>query len=163
MAQQNLVSFGMNESDMAEVTAAIATLKAKLLPQLKTLSADERIELPKMGDKTVPFVQKALEYCDSNIDLVPPFLDVNDLKVDVDAVVSLRSIYQPLLQITDALNDTMLLSGSEAYAGALMLYNAAKHTAKSNIYGAKNVYEDLSARFPGRPRKSSSHDTNTAE
>ena len=42
MAQQNLVLFQLSESDMAEVTAAIATLKAKLLPKLKTLSADER-------------------------------------------------------------------------------------------------------------------------
>lgn len=152
MAQQNLVSFQLPESDMAEVTAAIATLKAKLLPNLKTLSADERHEMPKMGDKTVPFVQKALEYCKSNADIVPPFLDVDAFKTDVNAVVSIRSIFQPLSQITDALNDTMLLSGSEAYAGALILYNAAKSAAKSNISGAKNVYDDLSARFPGRPK-----------
>ena len=152
MAQQNLVSFQLPEKDMAEVTAAIATLKAKLLPNLKTLSADERMELPKMGDKTLPFVQKSLEYSKSNAEIVPPFLDVEAFKVDVDAVTTIRSIYQPLSQIADALNDTMLLSGSEAYAGALVFYTAAKSAAKSNITGAKNIYEDLSARFPGRPK-----------
>ena len=152
MAQKNLVSFELEEKSLAEVTAAIETLKTILLPHLKTLSADERHEMPKMGDRTVPFVQKALEYCKSNADIVPPFLDVDAFKTDVEAVVSLRSIYQPLLQVTDALNDTMLLSGSEAYTGALIYYQAAKSAAKSNISGAKNIYDDLSTRFPGRPK-----------
>ncbi len=48
------------ESDLHEIRASIATLRGKLLPHLRTLSAQERVELPKMGDKTVAFVQKAL-------------------------------------------------------------------------------------------------------
>jgi hypothetical protein len=153
MAQENLVSFQIPDADMAQVRTAITTLKVKLLPYLKTLSAAERHELPKMGDKTVSFVKKALDYCVSNPDIVPPFLDISALKVDANAVDSIRSLYQPLLQIVEALDDTMMLSGSEAYAGALTYYNAAKSAAKSNIAGAKNICEDLSNRFPGRSAK----------
>lgn len=153
MAQSDNVSFRMTDQDMAEVQAAIATLKSKLLPQLKTISPAERQELPKMGDKTVAFVTKTLEYCGSNADLVPPFLDVGAFTVDVNAVESLRSVYQPIAQIADALNDTMLLSGSEAYTGALIYYQAVRSATKNNISGAKTIYEDLSNRFPTRPGK----------
>jgi hypothetical protein len=92
---------------------------------LKTLSADDdRSELPKMGDQTFSFVHKSLEYCRQNPDLVPQFLDVADFEVDLNGYEPVRSLYQPLLQITDALSDTMKLSGSEAYTAALIFYNA---------------------------------------
>ena len=163
MPQENLVEFKISDADLAEIKAAIATLKTKLLPNLKTLSAEERHDLPKMGDKTVSFVKKALEYSGSNADIAPPFLDVNAFKIDVQAVESIRAIYQPLLQITDALNDTMLLSGSEAYSGALIYYNASKSAAKTNIPGAKNVFEDLSNRFPGRSKASTASNSTAAQ
>lgn len=153
MAQENLVSFQIPEADLAQVNTAIATLKDKLLPYLKTLSGSERHELPKMGDKTVSFVKKTLDYCTLNAEIVPPFLDVKEFTVDVEAVETIRPLYQQIAQIADALNDTMLLSGSEAYAGALIYYQASKSASKSNIAGAKSIYEDLSARFPGRPKK----------
>jgi hypothetical protein len=38
-------------------------------------------------DQTVSFVQKTVEYCQQNPDLVPPFLNVDELSVDVQAVV----------------------------------------------------------------------------
>jgi hypothetical protein len=152
MAQQNLVSFQIADKDLADIKAAIDTLKAKLLPNLKALTPTEKKELPKMGDKTTAFVQKTLEYCKSNPDLCPQYLDVAALEVDVKAVETIRNIYAPLLQIVEALDDTMTLSGSEAYSGSLMYYNSAKFGAKSNINGAKTIYEELSSRFPGKPK-----------
>jgi hypothetical protein len=115
---------------------------------LKTLSPEDRQELPKMGNKTVVFVQKALDHCKQNPELVPPFLNVDELAVDVKAVESIRSLYQPLLQITEALADTMTLSGSEAYSGALIFYSSIKSAKKSKIAKAEVIYDDLSARFP---------------
>jgi len=159
MAQQNLVSFQIPEADMEAVKGAIATLKSKLLPNLKTLTPTERQELPKMGDKTTAFVQKTLEYCKSNPELCPQFLDAEALGVDVKAVEVIRSIYQPLLQMVDALDDTMTLSGSEAYAGALMYYNSVKFGAKTNIPGAGTIYDDLSSRFPGKPKGTNANST----
>ena len=153
MAQQNLVSFQMNDKDLESVRAAIATLKTVLLPQLKTLTPEDRHELPKMGDKTVAFVQKTQEYCKSNPELCPQFMDADAFGVDVKAVETIRTIYNPLLQIVEALDDTMMLSGSEAYAGALMFYNSVKAAQKMNISSAGTIYDDLSSRFPGRPPK----------
>ena len=152
MPQKNLVSLSIADADMEKIKAAVKTLNEVLLPNLKTLKPDDRHELPKMGDKTVAFVKKSLEYSGSNPDIAPQFLDVKEFKIDVDAVETVRALFQPISQIADVLNDTMLLAGSEAYAGALMYYNAAKNAAKSNIPGAKVIYNDLSSRFPGRPK-----------
>jgi hypothetical protein len=153
VTQPNQVSFNIPEADMAEIKASIETLRTKLLPHLKTLSPDDRHELPKMGDKTVSFVQKALEHCRQNPDLVPQFLNVNELALDVQAVETFRSLYRPLEQITDGLSDTIILAGSEAYTAGLMFYNSTKNAAKSKIQKAETIYNDLSNRFPGKPRK----------
>ncbi len=153
MLNTNRISISFTAEDLDDITAAILLLKKKLLPYLATLSPDERREMPKMGDKTVSFVQKIQEYCKQNADLVPPFLDVNALNIDVTAFEQLRAMYQPLMQITDSLWDSITLSGSEAYLASLMFYNSVKHAAKSKIQKAETIYNDLVPRFPGRPKK----------
>lgn len=153
MPSVNQVSIRIAAADLAEINTSIQTLQTKLLPYLVTLSPDDRRQLPKMGDKTVSFVQKAQEYCTQNPDLVPQFLDVAEFDVDITAYEQIRSIYQPLLQVTDSLWDTMLLTGSEAYSASLSFYNFIRNATKSKVQKAETIYNDLSARFPGRPRK----------
>ncbi|OHD10783.1 MAG: hypothetical protein A2Z96_07140 [Spirochaetes bacterium GWB1_48_6] len=150
MSQPNAISVVIPESDLTEIRAAIATLSTKLMPHLKSLSVQDRSELPKMGEKTVHFVQKALEYGQRNKELVPAFLDLPAMAVDVQAVHSLRELAQGLNPMTDAINDSMMLSGSEAYQGALLLYNHVKIAAKAKAPNAGTIYDDLSSRFPGR-------------
>jgi hypothetical protein len=145
MAQQNLVSFQISGGEMEAVKGAITVLKNVLLPKLKTLSPEERHDLPKMGDKSVAFVQKAIEYCRENPELVPQFLDME----------AVRPVYIPLLQIGEALSDTMILSGSEAYTAAFIFYNAMKAAAKSKIPKTNSIYNDLSSRFPNKPKAAS--------
>jgi hypothetical protein len=148
MSQQNLISLNIAAEDLQAVKDAINVLKTKLAPHLKTLSVNDRMEIPKMGDKTISFVLKALEYSVKNSELVPQFLDVEEFKKDVNAVQSLRELLQPISQIYDSLNDSMMLSGSEAYQAALIYYNAVKSASKSKIQNAESIYNDLSSRFP---------------
>ena len=152
MTQQNLVSFSIPDADMAEITAAITTLRAKLLPALKVLKPEEKGELAKMGDKTLAFVQKSLEHCTANPELTPAFMDAKEFATDVRAVETLRTIHAPMAQITEALNDTMTMAGSDAYTAALMFYNSVQLARKSNIAKAGTIFDDLSTRFPGRQK-----------
>jgi hypothetical protein len=143
------------DADMTAIKGSIDTLKARLLPHLKTLSPEERRDILKMGDKTVPFVRKTLEHCRECPDLVPRFLDVNGLASEMSAFESIRTLLQPLLQLSAALRDTMILAGSEAYYAALSFYSSARNAMKSKVPKAKTIYSDLSNRFPGRPKKNS--------
>ncbi len=153
MAQRNSISLNIPEAELEEIKAAINVLITKLLPHLKALSPEERQELPKMGLKTMGFVQKGVEHCQQNPDLVPAYLNVEELVNDFRAVELTRSMYQPLLQVTEGLSDTMTLSGSEALGGVLIFYNAVKYGKKSKVQKAETVYNDLRARYPGRPPK----------
>ena len=150
MTQQNLISMEIPQQDLKAINEAVSTLRSKLLPHLKTLKPEDRIALPKMGDKTVAFVIKALEHCSANPELAPPFLNLQEFKEDFSSVEVLRSIYAPLVQITDSLSDSILLSGSDALSAALMFYNSVHYAHKSNVPKAGTIYKDLSERFPGR-------------
>ena len=95
LARSDAIAVSISESDFLEVRASIATLRGKLMPHLKTLSAQESV-IPKIGDKTAAFVQKALEYGQQNKDLVPSFLDLGAMATNTKAVQALRELAQGL-------------------------------------------------------------------
>ena len=102
-----------------------------------------------MGDKSVAFVQKALEYSRLHEALRPPYLDVEAFDIDLKAVKDLQTLERSLAPVVEALSDSQSLSASEAYLAALVFYANVKNAAKLKIPGAQGVYDDLSARFPG--------------
>jgi len=150
----NKVSVTISEEASANIQQAI-TVILKNLPELINLKEDERQALPKMGDKTVSFVSKNLEYAKQNPRVVPAFLDMREFEKDAAAVNDLRKVLIPLQQLTEKLDDTVMQAGSEAYTAALIFYNALKGAAKAGEPGMKNIYDDLQARFPGRGKNGS--------
>jgi outer membrane PBP1 activator LpoA protein len=153
MNEPNLVSFEMSPEDESAIMAALQVLKDKLFPILISLTPEDRRELPKMGDKSVSFVTKCFEYSGKNPELVPLYVDKTEFEKDVNGVTKLRSFYQPLEQICNALSDTVMAAGSEAYVSALSIYNLVKDAARNNVPGAQTIYEDLKQRFPGGSKK----------
>jgi hypothetical protein len=124
-----------------------------LAPYLINLTPDERMLLPKMGDKSIPFVTKGAEYLRIPGSPAPPYLNPADLEVDIKAFETIRQIRQVVQPVADMLDDTMLLCGSEAYVAVLAFYSYLKGAAKMNVPGAKTILDDLGARFPSRPAK----------
>ena len=149
MAQSDTIAIVFDEADLRAIRDAVGVLNAKLLPRLKVLSAQDRKELPKMGDRSVAFVQKAIEYSKRHDGLRPAWLDLDAFAVDVEAVKTLRDIEQSLAPVTDALSDSLMLAGSEAYQAALVFYGNVKNAVKLKVPAAQSVFDDLSARFPG--------------
>lgn len=150
MAQQNLISVNISEADQKDIGDAIATLKAKLMPHLKTMSAQDRLELTKLGDKSFAFGQKSIEYGQHYPELAPPYLDLAELAADMKGMLLLRGYSQDLAPVISALDDSVMQAGSDIYQGALMLYNSFQYAAKANVPNAATIYEDLATRFPGR-------------
>jgi hypothetical protein len=64
--------------------------------------------------------------------------------------------------LEEAIDDTEMAAGSEAYQAALVFYKSIKMAAEQDIPGAKAVYEELKTRFPGGKRKSGETETETA-
>ncbi len=153
MPAENRVSIVITPEDKTAVNQAITTIREKLLPYLIALTPSERKELPKMSDKTIPFVNKALNYAVSNPEFMPPYLQLDELNKDVNAVNALNVFHAQLEQVVTGLDDTMMLAGSEAYIAALSYYNSVKQAAKINVPNAKTIYEDLKERFPQKTIK----------
>jgi hypothetical protein len=146
----NRIALQIPEADVQAIRAAIQVLQAQLLPHLVDLDADARRELPKMGTKTVEFVDKAFHYAEANPQLRPAFVDLEEFQRDLDAVKLLVSLQQPLAQVADMVDDSLMLAGSEAYAAALSFYQATKSAAKLNVPAAGTIAQDLAAQFASR-------------
>lgn len=119
MSITNNISVLINEEAKNNIQEAMKTIYANL-PKLITLSNEQRIVLPKMGDKTLAFVNKSLEYARQNPAIVPQYLDMTEFAKDVEAVNSLFQIITPLHKLQEELDDTILLTGSEAYTASLV-------------------------------------------
>jgi hypothetical protein len=147
MSTKNTVSIQIPEAELQTVKEAIATLKTTLSPYLIAISADERQRIPKMGDGTIPFVEKVMDYAQEDSQFLPPFVDVNELSKDWEVVKRLAPLLRDLQQVESNLNDTVMMAGSEAYVGALGYYNSVKYGARVNVADAKVIHEDLKQRF----------------
>lgn len=143
----NIVAIQIPPADVQAVITKLNEINALLKPYLVALTAEERKQLPKMSEKTVSFVQKSLEYALINPEFAPPYLSVPDLQIDMKAVEDLTSIMQLLQPLCDNVNDTEMMSGSEAYVAALTYYNSIKTAAKRNVTSSKAIADDLKKRF----------------
>jgi hypothetical protein len=61
---------------MTQVQARIDETAALLTPYVVALTPAERHELPKTGEKTIGFVEKAYDFAQQNPNLIPPYLDM---------------------------------------------------------------------------------------
>lgn len=147
MISKNNVSIELTEEELQAVRQAVDTLKTILSPHLLALSAAERKRIPKMSDRTEPFVGKTLDYAEADGQFLPPYVDLQELVKDWKAVKTLTPLYRDIKQLESNLNDTLKMAGSEAYIGALGYYNSVKYGAKLNVADAKVIYEDLRKRF----------------
>ncbi|MGE5669992.1 MAG: hypothetical protein ACM31E_01020 [Fibrobacterota bacterium] len=144
----NQVAVTFTEEQITQIRGALQTLDTVLKPQLIQLGPQSRQELPKMGDKSIGFVSKTLEYAQSNPDFAPKYFNVNDALTDFRVVPVLREFSTTVNVLAEMLQDTMTASGSEAYAASLSYYNGVKAAVKDEQPGAKLIYDDLRSRFP---------------
>jgi hypothetical protein len=139
---------------LAQAQSNIDATIELLAPYILPLTPDERHDLPKMGDKTLSFVEKSKDYMHQYPQLCPSYLNIPDFDTDVVDATGLRRVYIVAQQLADNIDDTVMVAGSEAYQGALVFYNAVKVAAAQDVPGAKEVYSDLKTRFP-RPKRRS--------
>jgi hypothetical protein len=138
---------------LAQAQEKIDEAKALLTPYLLALTPAERRELPKMGEKTIGFVEKAYDFAQKNPSLLPPYLDLGAFGADFADAHGLWTLLNSVQQLEEGIDDTEMIAGSEAYQAALVFYHAVKLAAEQDIPGAKAVYEELRPRFPGVKRR----------
>jgi hypothetical protein len=140
---------------LAQVQMHIDAANVAVRPYEITLTPTERRDMLKMGDKSLSFVEKSHEYAVKNPELVPPYLNMPAFNIDFADAHGLWTCRNSALQLYEAIDDTTMAAGSEAYQAALVFYNSVKVAAANDVPGAKAIYSELKQRFPGGKRKSS--------
>ncbi len=142
---ENRVSAVLEQINLDEILTSLSNIESKL-PFLLDLSADEKRELVKFGDRSVAFVKKSLELVNRTENFLPRSFDVDEFKKDVELYDKLYSILQPLRMLIEKIEDTHTLVGSEAYSAALLVYQQAK-LSKGELGGLQSIIDDLGKRF----------------
>jgi len=145
--KENLVSIVIPSDVVQTVLTAYQTIKTALKDYLIALTPEERRTILKMGDRTLAFVGKVIEFADANPNFVPPYMNLPELKNDFAAYEALHTMHTPLGQEVSELSDTLLSCGNDCYKAALVFYNSVKTAAKNDVPGAKALYEELKKRF----------------
>jgi len=145
--KENLVSIVIPSEVVQTVLTATQTITTALKDYLKALTPEERRTILKMGDRTLAFVAKVIEFADANPNFVPPYLNLPELKNDFAAYESLHKMHTPLEQEVSKLSDTLLSCGNDCYKASLLFYNSVKTAAKNDVPGAKSLYDELKKRF----------------
>ena len=158
MAQENKISINISAEDLETIKAATKTINDTLMPYLVTLTDNERESLLKIGDKGLAFINRCYWHIEQHPEMPPDYIDVKEMKVDIDALETLWKIMTPIAQVISAIDDSIMLSGSEAYVPALAFYSHIKGAARMNVPGAKDIYDDLKKYFAKKSRKKKDSD-----
>jgi hypothetical protein len=103
---------------LTQAQAKIDEAKTLLAPYLLALTPAERRELPKMGEKTIAFVEKAYDFARQNPNLIPPYLDVGAFGVDFSDAHGLWTLLNTVRQLEEGISDTEMTAGSVATVGS---------------------------------------------
>ena len=154
--KENTHTQAIPQDVLAQAQTKIQEVWTLLTPYLLALTPAERREMPKMGEKSIGFVEKAYDFAQQNPSLVPPYLEMAAFGTDFSDAHGLWTLHNVVLQLQEGIGDTELSAGSEAYQAALVFYKSVKMAAAQDVPGAKAVYEELKTRFPQRGRHKAS-------
>ncbi|MFH1213082.1 MAG: hypothetical protein V1681_03275, partial [Candidatus Neomarinimicrobiota bacterium] len=93
------------------------------------------------------FVNKMVAHTDTNPEIVPAYVSLDELKIDVTAGNALTEIFNIMTQTMGPLADTITLCSSEAYQACLKIYGHVKELAKANVPGMQAILDDLKVFF----------------
>lgn len=147
MSTKNQISVEIPQTVIDGVIAKLQECKLDLAPYLQGLTAKERKDLFKMGDKTVATVQKTKSYVETNPEFIPAYMDKLEFMKDADLVNQLEPIKDLASQLALDVSDTVMLSGSEALMQALLYYGQVKEANSKGVAASRSIYDDLKTRF----------------
>ena len=141
MASDNRISLDITAAQKTAIVDAVMALKAALNGITINLTKEER-----------QFDEKCQAYMAARPELVPGFIDMAELAKDRKAIADLLPCLREIAPICEGIEDTITLAYSDIYVADLAFHANVKQAAKRGVPGTDTIYDDLKARFPGRPK-----------
>ena len=117
------------------------------LPFLTGLTIAERQSLPKINVSNKAFVEDCINQMNNNISFMPAYLNTVEMQKDLTLFHQLDEIRNIAAQVTELIEDTLMLAGSEAFISALVGYRLFGGAAAAGVPGADSIYDQLKERF----------------
>lgn len=146
----NKISIQVDAQQEQKIMQKIAELDELLPEGLVILTESERKSMAMMGDKSEPFVEKAIEVAEQNPLLKPAYVDLAEARKDLNGYKALNRILRALNPIVNKIKDSAQLCGNEAYISSLSIYNGAQDGEARSVAGSREAVQALAPRFPGR-------------
>ncbi|MCX8057399.1 MAG: hypothetical protein N3F03_07320, partial [Ignavibacteria bacterium] len=141
MKNKNLISVDFPQEKMQEVLNNLEEIKNKL-DFLVELNAEEKNFLLKLGNKFLPFVEKAKQVLDANPEIMSPLFNIEEFKRDYQLLKNLTPILNSLNQLREAVEDTIFIAGSDVFEAALEIYSAIQIN-RDKIPGMDTIYNEM--------------------
>jgi hypothetical protein len=156
MALENLISISFTDEELQQADEHIAALKSLFEGKCVTLTPNQRKEYGRLGDGNANWVLKTVNYSTDQPSFNPIFLDKAEFDKDNAAHTALTPRFNQMEAVHNMIDDTLLVLGFDLYQSALSYYKNIKMLSEKNVPGAKAIYDDLSAQFPGHSVKKAS-------
>jgi hypothetical protein len=135
----------ISQDVLTRAQTKIIEVTTLLAPRIAALPLSEQYKLPKMGWKTINFVEKAcdFDFTRQNMNLAPPYLDMTAFGADFEGVYGLWTQINSIWQFAENSGNTEMTAGSEPRHVALVFHNSVGVEAVQDVSGAKAIYEKL--------------------
>ena len=141
---QNLISVTLTDQDIADLDAALATIRRLMTPMI-ALTRDDRQAITKMGPKSEAFCNQVIALLVNNPQIVPPSLGLEETLADKKALEQLRPRFALLHQLSEKADDTEMALGSDLMNAAIEGYRLLSVSGKGDAL--KSARKELSARW----------------
>lgn len=139
---QNPVPAGLKDQIMAQ----LSQMRAQL-PTPPSIGPSERKVIQTMNEARKPFVEKSLNYGEKVPAILPPFVNIAELRMDLTAFGDYAEIIREYDLLGKKLNDLMFAAGADCFYASLAIYNSAKMAVRSGMSEAKPIVDDLKVLF----------------
>mgnify|MGYP006296304305 CR=1 FL=1 len=155
----NRVSGQLSPENKQAVLEAIDETLAKL-PFTIDLTVEERKKLPRMGDSSWGFAERAHNLVLRNSEFLPRSFDTEKMTMHVELFREMHVIMQATKQMYERIEDTYKALGADVFSEALAVYNYAKLSDPG--LAMDEVLKDMARRFSRKGRSSSAGESDEA-
>jgi hypothetical protein len=146
----NNVQIVIDAADLATMTACVTTLEGLVQKYVKPLTPEERQGGLKLGDKSVAFAGKLMEYARLYPTRVPEGIDLAEVERDFALLTAIGPLARRLSAMGYDLESTAMLAGGDVMGAALKMYAQNQLHAQTGVPGAQAAVLEQQERFPGR-------------
>ncbi|NJK97244.1 MAG: hypothetical protein HC905_22125 [Bacteroidales bacterium] len=117
------------------------------LPTPPPFSPSERKIVQSMNELRKPFVEKALSYGEKVPAILPSFIKIDELKMDLATYLDYADLMKEYELLGKKLRDLMFSAGADCFYASLGIYNSAKMAMRVGMSEAKPIVDDLKILF----------------